>query len=699
MSKPNTRAIIDTNIRQNGQELITGQVLNATLQAMVTDYAEQAALDGLNQKVNALALGEFYGYFPNSNSLPTDVTKPGYAYVGSDNPYEIWNFNGVSWSDSGTSIDMNDTDEEDITRNTEGKLQFKDRSYGDGMGYIILRKGKTLAEQVTEENTIYEVRYDFSISTDLTLPDNIVFKFVGGAINGQGKIFAKNISIIDGNFANKGIETNGRCFVINSTFDCSLVEENAFMVKALKGDCIIERCLFKNVSYGAIWTEYDNDVLIKNNVIEGTYTEGISQPSTYNTIVAGIFFSAGKKSVTISENTISNINGCGIKSLLLADDISCNISSNHILKTRYGGIVIASTNVRGVIISKNKIVEANLGFVAGETNIFAFSAAINLHGSPNAIITDNEISKSRCLSIDVEGSDDTALREYIESHPTSTIDEQLRVFQSRGTNVLVCNNSINRSMGIAISSCYGCKVVDNVLVRIVSINEISCGICISNSSDTIVENNLLDVRKEKDLGISASDISCISCVSSIYQLDDIYCDFTTATIHSFLYGNEIRGTRSSTALIRTGEVYVTIRDNKQYDNAFYHYAENANGTPYVTNENDIVVSLPILTNSEYIRVDALDNMYLRDVIVSSYDAINDANKLTLGLLRIDLNVLRETPINNIPQGGRVRLSSVSVLGKYWKTGQILCRLIPSAQELKYKVVTFVFEPETQRRYY
>ena len=699
MSKINTRATINANIKQNGNQEITGQVLNATLNAMVTDYAEQAALDGLKEKVDALALGTFYGYFPDSGSLPTDVTTPGYAYVGSDNPYEIWNFIGESWSDSGTSIDMNDADEEDITRNTEGKLQFKDRSYGDGMGYIILRKGKTLAEQVTEENTIYEVRYDFSISTDVTLPDNIVFKFVGGAINGQGKIFAKNISIIDGDFANKGIQTNGRCFIINSTFDCSLVEENAFMIRALNGDCIIERCFFKNVSYGAIWTEYDNDVLIKNNVIEGTYTEGISLPSTYNTIVAGIFFSAGNKSVTISENTISNINGCGIKSLLLADGISCNISSNHILKTRYGGIVIASTNVQGVIISQNKIDEANLGYVAGETNIVAFSAAINLHGSPNAIITDNEISKSRCLSIDVEGSDASALREYIESHPTSTIDEKLRVFQSRGTNVLVCNNSINRSMGIVISSCYGCKVVDNVLVGIVSINDVSCGICISNSSDTIVENNLLDVRKENDLGIHASDVSCISCVSSIYQLDDISYDFTTAIIHSFLYGNEIRGTRRSIALIRTGEEYVTIRDNKQYDKAFYTYAENANGTPYVTNKNDIVISLPIPTNSEYIRIDALDNIYLRDVIVSSYDAINDANKFTLGLLRIDLNTLKETPINNIPQGGRIRLSSVSVLGQYWKTGQILCRLIPSVQELKYKVVTFVFEPETQRRHY
>ena len=79
-------------------------------------------LTNLNEKVNALALGTFYGFFPKSSSLPTDATTQGYAYVGTDNPYNIWNFNGESWSDSGTSIDMNDADEEDITRNAEGKL-------------------------------------------------------------------------------------------------------------------------------------------------------------------------------------------------------------------------------------------------------------------------------------------------------------------------------------------------------------------------------------------------------------------------------------------------------------------------------------------------------------------------------------------------------------------------------------------------
>lgn len=196
MSKLNTRAIIDANIRQNGQQLITGQVLNSVLNSMVTDYAEQAALDAFKEKVDALALGAFYGYFPDSSSLPVDMTTPGYAYVGLDNPYKIWNFNGKSWSDSGTSIDMNDADEEDITRNADGKLQFKDRVYGDGMGYVILRKDKTFAEQVTQANTIYEIRYDFDLSnSEITIPTGSSLIFNGGKLYG-GTINFNNCSII-----------------------------------------------------------------------------------------------------------------------------------------------------------------------------------------------------------------------------------------------------------------------------------------------------------------------------------------------------------------------------------------------------------------------------------------------------------------------------------------------------------------------
>ena len=254
------KATIDANIKQNGNQEITGQILNSVLNAMVTTLgtgyqfagvatiatnpgtpdakvfyiangkgtyekfgglevteddvvvfywdsswhkvstgiASNEKLSELDKKIDALALGAFYGYFPDSASLPKDVTTPGYAYVGLDNPYKIWNFDGKSWTDSSTSIDMNDADEEDITRNAGGKLQLKDRHYGDGMGYVILRKDKTFAEQVTEENTIYEVRYDFevggTVDVPFEMPSNCILKFNGGKLK-SGVIKAEDTQI------------------------------------------------------------------------------------------------------------------------------------------------------------------------------------------------------------------------------------------------------------------------------------------------------------------------------------------------------------------------------------------------------------------------------------------------------------------------------------------------------------------------
>lgn len=77
---------------------------------------------------------------------------------------------------------VNSPDEEDITEE-ENMLKLKDRPWGDGMGYVILRKSKSLAEQLTEENTIYEVRYDFDLGgSEIIIPQNCVLKFDGGLL-------------------------------------------------------------------------------------------------------------------------------------------------------------------------------------------------------------------------------------------------------------------------------------------------------------------------------------------------------------------------------------------------------------------------------------------------------------------------------------------------------------------------------------
>ena len=87
---------------------------------------------------------------------------------------------------SGGGTVTNLPDDEDIT-STGGDtpvLKFKDRKPDHGKGYVILRRNKTFAEQVTQANTIYEVRYDFDLDAEFTMPQDCILKFVGGHIRG-----------------------------------------------------------------------------------------------------------------------------------------------------------------------------------------------------------------------------------------------------------------------------------------------------------------------------------------------------------------------------------------------------------------------------------------------------------------------------------------------------------------------------------
>lgn len=102
-----------------------------------------------------------------------------------------------------TEVEIEDmslqADEEDLTSKVIGKLQLKDREATTGnMGYVILRKDKTFAEQVTKANTIYEIRYEFEVggteADPVVIPENCVLKFEGGILKG-GYISFSTLSI------------------------------------------------------------------------------------------------------------------------------------------------------------------------------------------------------------------------------------------------------------------------------------------------------------------------------------------------------------------------------------------------------------------------------------------------------------------------------------------------------------------------
>lgn len=63
-------------------------------------------------------------------------------------------------------------------------IGIPNRQPDTNLGYVILKKNKSLIEQITDANTIYEVRYAYDLGGEtLAMPENCVLKFEGGIIS------------------------------------------------------------------------------------------------------------------------------------------------------------------------------------------------------------------------------------------------------------------------------------------------------------------------------------------------------------------------------------------------------------------------------------------------------------------------------------------------------------------------------------
>lgn len=89
---------------------------------------------------------------------------------------KVDNIKPINLTNNGTITNL--ADEEDIT-SENNLLKLKDRG-----NYIILRKNKSFSSQVTQQNTIYEIRYVFDLDgTSVTIPSGCTLKFNGGKVS------------------------------------------------------------------------------------------------------------------------------------------------------------------------------------------------------------------------------------------------------------------------------------------------------------------------------------------------------------------------------------------------------------------------------------------------------------------------------------------------------------------------------------
>ena len=79
---------------------------------------------------------------------------------------------------------------DDITIESDpetGRMRIKNRTLADGgMGYIILEPNKSFVNQIGQEDTIYEVRYNFTVTdASIDFPANSVLYFNGGSLKNE----------------------------------------------------------------------------------------------------------------------------------------------------------------------------------------------------------------------------------------------------------------------------------------------------------------------------------------------------------------------------------------------------------------------------------------------------------------------------------------------------------------------------------
>lgn len=173
-NKENTRLQVPMNLRKRGLWVVYENYDN---EVIVEWYDKKSIADEIWK------LDSSWKRVPLTSDIKFKIEN-GSLYVSYNN--------GKSWEELGVLSDISITsnivpDEEDITTiESEGIkiLKFKDRDITKGKGYIILRTDKSLLEQMAQENTIYEIRYDFDLGGEtLEVPVGCVLDFKGGSFD------------------------------------------------------------------------------------------------------------------------------------------------------------------------------------------------------------------------------------------------------------------------------------------------------------------------------------------------------------------------------------------------------------------------------------------------------------------------------------------------------------------------------------
>ncbi len=201
----NLKNAIQSVIKANGNNEITGPILQAELLSMITTLGAGYQYIGVAKPSTNPGTPDarvmYLAYLPGTYVNFGGLTVTGFCVLKYDT---VWTKEDIPISSGGGSDFL--TKPDDLTLEAIGNtniLKFADRTVGDniqsGLNYKILREDLTFAEQVIDANTIYEIRYNFPLSANFTVPSGCELRFNGGLILGNSNTLTMTETLISGN--------------------------------------------------------------------------------------------------------------------------------------------------------------------------------------------------------------------------------------------------------------------------------------------------------------------------------------------------------------------------------------------------------------------------------------------------------------------------------------------------------------------
>lgn len=497
-------------------------------------------------------------------------------------------------------IDENlNREQNDINQETVGAVPYN-ATAPNGMGRIVLKKNdnfKEVVEAQTDGNTIFVIKYDFTLTDNVTIPTNCVLEFDGGSVSGEYTITGANTGIQGGlaKIFNTNVSFAGTWNVVEAYPEWfgAVGNEIADDTNSIQNSInIAKKVLFDSKTYLV-----SSDISLRTNtIIEGNgatlksqslitilNVEGTEIDRLKNVVIRNI-------SLSTVNNSLNTING----------SINCSYADNIFINNVR--ILKDSTISQSSAIYLEKISNINISncYVSG------FYKGIFIKDGYNIKIAGNELH-----SADIP-------QKWTDNHSGISVDSSNLIRDIH--NIAIFDNYLeNYSLSISLRYVYGSFISNNNIINT------SFGITIDRSTGIKINGNHIKIQHTETSGIVDLAIELVHSNCCIVDSNYITSsDNVSKTNHGIGIGSY-----APSNITNPNNSYYNIITNNSISNLNIGIAITSNAKYnkiYDNNISDCRVGIDIkLLNigSSTFKHNTVSNCEISNLSVEDYDQNND----------------------------------------------------------------------------